>query len=51
MVEEIDLVHCAALPLTRLAWNWELAPFGEVARDRRLVHRVSAYLDWRRERG
>lgn len=46
---ETDLLYGLARPPDRLAWDWELAPFGEVARDRRLVHEVSAYLDWRRD--
>lgn len=47
--DEIDLLHDVVLPPSRLACDWELAPFGEVARVRRLVHRVQAYLDWRRD--
>lgn len=29
------------------SWTWELAPFGEAARGRRLRHRVAAYPRWR----
>ncbi|GJE44613.1 hypothetical protein F6X53_29755 [Methylobacterium soli] len=30
----------------RAAWDWELAPFGEAERHRRLIHRLVAFRDW-----
>lgn len=47
-LDALDLLHGVAMPAPTRVWDWELAPFGEVARDRRLVHRVHAYADWRR---
>lgn len=44
VVERLDLLHGVALP--RPDRTWELAPFGECGRHRRLRHRVHAYLDW-----
>lgn len=42
----LDLLFGVALPPPPLSWDWELAPFGEAARHRRLVHSVRAYPDW-----
>lgn len=42
----LDLTDGVPLPPPEAAWDWELAPFGEAARNRRLVHRVHAYPDW-----
>lgn len=44
-VERLDLLHGVALPDPDQAWEWELAPLGEVGRDRRLVHRVGVCLN------
>ncbi|WP_375463604.1 hypothetical protein [uncultured Methylobacterium sp.] len=46
VTERLDLMHGTVLPETVHAWDWALAPFGEAARDRRLIHRVRAYPDW-----
>jgi len=46
--EEQDLMHGRAMPAPDLGWKWEVAPFGEEAPDTRRVHRVGAWLDWRR---
>jgi hypothetical protein len=35
------------LPPPDAAWDWEIAPFGEIGRRHRLIHRVHAYPDWR----
>lgn len=43
----LDLLHGVVLPEPARAWDWELAPFGEAEADRRLIHRVHAYPDWR----
>ncbi|GJD91358.1 hypothetical protein BHAOGJBA_4906 [Methylobacterium hispanicum] len=42
----LDLLFGVRLPPSPLAWDWELAPFGEAARHRRLIHSVRAYPDW-----
>lgn len=44
---EHDLLFGVVLPPAPLAWSWDLAPFGEVGSDRRLVHDVVADPDWR----
>lgn len=44
--ERIDLLYGVDPGPAPREWDWELAPFGEVARDRRLVHRVSGWPDW-----
>lgn len=43
-----DLLYGVRLSQPEQAWTWELAPFGETARDRRLIHRVVGFSDWRR---
>lgn len=48
VVERIDLLHGLALPEPDRRWDWELAPFGEAFRDRRIAHAVHAYRDWGR---
>lgn len=46
----LDLMFGVALPRIEAAWDWEIAPFGEIGRRHRLVHRVHAYPDWRAAR-
>ncbi|MCJ2083067.1 hypothetical protein [Methylobacterium sp. J-090] len=46
VTDRFDLLHEVALPAPDRAWVWDLAPFGETARHRRLVHRVHGYADW-----
>ena len=46
----LDLMFGVTLPKPAEAWDWELAPFGEIDRRRRLIHRVHAYPDWRAAR-
>lgn len=46
---DIDLLHGHALPRPRARWDWEVATWGEVARDVAHVHRVQAWPDWREE--
>lgn len=45
--DRLDLLYGLDLPQPDAAWTWELAPFGEAHRDRRLLHRVAAFHDWR----
>ncbi|TNC11947.1 hypothetical protein FF100_17020 [Methylobacterium terricola] len=47
VIERIDLLYGVDPGAAPREWDWELAPFGEEARDRRLVHRVAAWPDWR----
>ncbi|WP_232629734.1 hypothetical protein [Methylobacterium sp. Leaf118] len=42
-----DLLYGQRLGPPERSWTWELAPFGEVARDRRLLHRVVGFSQWR----
>lgn len=51
VTDSLDLMFGVMLPPPAEAWDWELAPFGEVSRRRRLIHRVHAYPDWRAARG
>lgn len=50
ITDSLDLMFGVALPSTDASWDWEIAPFGEIGRGRRLIHRVHAYLDWRAAR-
>ena len=47
VIERLDLLYGVDPGSAPRNWDWILAPFGEEARDRRLVHRVSAWPDWR----
>jgi hypothetical protein len=42
-----DLLYGVRLGAPDEAWTWELAPFGEAARNRRLIHGVAGFSDWR----
>lgn len=42
-----DLLFGTRLPEPERSWTWEIAPFGEVSRRSRLLHRVAAFPDWR----
>lgn len=46
VTDRLDLLHGETLPAPDETWTWDLAPFGETARHRRLVHRVQGYRDW-----
>lgn len=46
VVERLDLLYGLDPGTADETWTWELAPFGEAARDRRLLHHVSAFRDW-----
>ena len=46
VTDTLDLMHGVSLPLPDSVWDWEIAPFGEVDRHHRLIHRVHAYPDW-----
>jgi hypothetical protein len=41
--ERLDLLHGACLPVPDEAWDWPVAPFGEIERDFAYIHRVHAY--------
>jgi hypothetical protein len=47
MRDSADLLHGRAMPRSGLRWKWEVAPFGEEARNTRRVHYVAAWPDWR----
>ncbi|GJD52639.1 hypothetical protein OPKNFCMD_5405 [Methylobacterium crusticola] len=47
VLDRLDLLYGVRLGAPERSWTWTLAPFGEVARDRRLLHRVAAFPDWR----
>jgi hypothetical protein len=46
LLDEMDLMHGHAMPQPESRWLWEVAPFGEEARDTRRVHSVAAFPDW-----
>lgn len=48
VVDRLDLTRGHALPTPDEAWDWTVAAFGEIERDRRFVHRVHAYPHWRK---
>ena len=45
--DSADLLHGRSMPRTGLRWKWEVAPFGEEARNTRRVHYVAGWPDWR----
>lgn len=47
MRDSADLLHGHPMPRSGLRWKWEVAPFGEEARNTRRVHYVAAWPDWR----
>lgn len=47
VLDRLDLLYSTTLGEPERGWNWELAPFGEIARDRRLLHEVAGFSDWR----
>ncbi|MGE7419055.1 hypothetical protein [Methylobacterium tarhaniae] len=47
VIERLDLLYGVDPGPAPRDWDWVLAPFGEEARGRRLVHRVAAWPDWR----
>lgn len=42
-----DLLYGVRLRAPEREWRWELAPFGEAGRHRRLIHRVAGSSQWR----
>ncbi len=50
MTDRLDLMFGVTLPPPDAAWDWEIAPFGEIGRRHRLIHRVHAYPNWRSAR-
>jgi hypothetical protein len=48
--DSADLLHGRPMPRSGLRWKWEVAPFGEEARNTRRVHYVAAWPDWRTAR-
>jgi hypothetical protein len=47
VVDRLDLLYGAVLPLAEDAWEWPIAPFGEDGPDHALRHRARGYPDWR----
>lgn len=47
VTDRFGLLHGIHLPGPDRTWTWDIAPFGEAARNRRQRHRVQAFLDWR----
>lgn len=47
LLDSADLLHGRQVPRSGLRWKWEVAPFGEEARNTRRVHSVAAWADWR----
>jgi hypothetical protein len=47
VLEEQDLLRGMTLPHPDESWDWEVAPFGEIARDEAHIHRVHGYADFR----
>ncbi|MHB2165429.1 hypothetical protein [Alsobacter sp. R-9] len=47
VTDTLDLMRGVVLPPPDEAWDWTVAPFGEVDRQHEYVHRVHAYPDWR----
>jgi ethanolamine utilization microcompartment shell protein EutS len=45
VVDRLDLMRGHVLPPPFTSWDWTVAPFGEIERDRRYVHRV--HVSWR----
>ncbi|SFL65598.1 hypothetical protein [Methylobacterium pseudosasicola] len=50
VTDSLDLMLGVSLPPPSQTWDWEIAPFGEIGRRHRLIHRVHAYPDWRTAR-
>lgn len=46
LLDSADLLHGRQVPRSCLRWKWEVAPFGEEARNTRRVHSVAAWADW-----
>ncbi len=47
VVDRLDLLYGAVLPLAEDAWDWPVAPFGQDGPDHALRHRARGYPDWR----
>lgn len=45
VTDRLDLMRGVTLPPPDERWDWTVAPFGEIDRDREHVHRVQAYAD------
>jgi hypothetical protein len=46
LTDTLDLMRDVTLPAPDEAWDWTVAPFGEVDRKHEYVHRVQAYAQW-----
>ncbi|MCZ8098275.1 MAG: hypothetical protein O9972_10195 [Burkholderiales bacterium] len=46
VTDTLDLMRGVPLPRPDEAWDWTVAPFGEVDRTHEYVHRVQAYAQW-----
>lgn len=42
VLEAEDLLYSVPVPAAKRSWDWPVAPFGELGRDRQAVHRVIA---------
>lgn len=46
ITDTLDLMRGHRLPEPDAAWQWTVAPFGEIARDLEYVHHVNGYADF-----
>jgi hypothetical protein len=44
--DQLDLMRGVKLPVPDAQWDWVVAPFGEIERDKAYIHRVHGYGDW-----
>ncbi len=51
ITDTLDLMRGIAMPPPDEAWDWTVAPFGEIDRKHEYIHRVHAYGDWATARG
>jgi hypothetical protein len=47
VVEAMNLVADLPMPAPDDAWEWTVAPFGEIGRNVARIHRVHGYVRWR----
>jgi hypothetical protein len=45
-VDDMNLVADLPMPAPDEAWDWPVAPFGELGRGRARTHRVHGYVEW-----
>lgn len=51
IVDRTDLLHGVRVGVPDQEWVWDLAPFGEAARESRLAHDVHGFRNWDRSHG